>query len=342
MPPLTFVPHFRPQVWGGRRLQTVLGKSLPPEGRFGESWELSGQRLHSSQIAAGPLKGRPLNDLWNDSLRLTMPAPYRDSEEFPLLVKWLDCDELLSVQVHPNDAQAQQLLGEKRGKSEAWVVVHAEPTARVYAGFKAGVTRAIFDKHLENGSVADCLHSFVPARGDVVYIPAGTVHAAGGGIVMAEVQQTSDATFRLYDWDRPGPDGKPRQLHLREAMECINWSQGPVNPVCRLPIDGSNAGEHEPVGDVVLKTPYFQIRLLSIGTGLFLGRNAAILPAILMVIAGNVRYRPFAENFGQPSTVDQPMELPLGSTWLFPTRQEDFELSRMHGTPAACLLIELL
>src|SRR5690606_7579266 len=140
-------------------------------------------------------------------------------------------DQLLSIQVHPTDKLARRLTGESFGKTEAWVILHAEPTAIVYAGFLPEVTREEVERRLAEGTLECALHHFTPRPGDCLFLPAGTVHAVGGGVVMAEVQQASDATFRLHDWNRLGPDGKPRQLHIQEGLEAIDWSQGPVNPV---------------------------------------------------------------------------------------------------------------
>jgi mannose-6-phosphate isomerase len=231
MQPLVFEPYLRPQVWGGRRLQEVLGKRLSAEGRFGESWEVSAHPQHVSRVAEGPLAGRLLTDLWREHPAEFFGTHAVPPARFPLLVKYLDCEESLSVQVHPTDELARELLGEKCGKTEAWVVIAAEPEGRIFAGLKPGVTRRDFERHLAAGTVAECLHSFTPKAGDCVHLPAGTVHAVGGGVVLAEVQQSSDATFRLFDWNRIGPDGKPRPLHREHGLRAIDWSAGPVNPV---------------------------------------------------------------------------------------------------------------
>ncbi len=227
--PLVFDTYLRPQVWGGRGLKQFLGRHLPEDCPYGESWDLSPLSSFESRVIDGPLAGRDLNDLWThcrqDLTGGTGP------EVFPLLVKWLECLTLLSVQVHPDDEMAQRVLNEPYGKSEAWVVVSAEPTAQVYAGIKEGVTRDDFVAHLHAGTLTECLHSFTPKAGDCISIPAGTIHAAGGGLIIAEVQQSSDATFRLFDWNRLGLDGKPRTLQIDRSLEAIDWNQGPVNPV---------------------------------------------------------------------------------------------------------------
>jgi mannose-6-phosphate isomerase len=321
MSPLTFVPHFRPQVWGGRRLETVLGKPLPAEGRFGESWELSDHKLHQSRVATGPLAGQTLAEVWRSD-------DPRGASAFPLLVKWLDCDELLSVQVHPTDSLAQKLLNEPRGKTEAWVIVYAEPDARIYAGLKPGVDQAELESRLDEGTVADCLHSFAPVCGDVVYIPAGTVHAAGGGIVMAEVQQTSDATFRLFDWNRPGPDGKPRALHREQALACINWSAGPVNPLTRISLDAPSASSRRPI----LTCPYFAFELIDVANQPQRLRLPNDCWSIMMTLSGTLNVAA-----DQDATT-----LKAGSTCLVPSSESGWHVSSQESGGAVALWVHLV
>lgn len=230
MDPLQFEPWLRPQVWGGRRLGIELGKHLPDDRTYGESWELSSHPQHVSRVANGPWRGRSLADLWSQQ-QTSLTGKNSDREPFPLLIKFLDCHELLSVQVHPDDRLAAQLIPGERGKTEAWVILAAEPDAVIYAGLKPGVTAEQSRRHSERGSVADCLHRLTPHAGDCLFLPAGTVHAVGKGVLMAEVQQSSDATFRLFDWNRPGPDGRPRQLHLDQSLQAIDWQRGPQEMV---------------------------------------------------------------------------------------------------------------
>jgi len=247
MDPLVFEPCLRPQIWGGRRLGERLGKPLPPTGLFGESWEVSAYPYHVSRVAEGPLRGSRLDELWANRAEELLGRPVPALQTFPLLVKFLDCHDLLSIQVHPSDQLARELLSEPSGKSEAWVVLQAEPGALVYAGLLPGTTPASVERLLEAGRLADCLHCFAPKAGDCLFLPAGTVHAAGGGVLLAEVQQPSDTTFRLFDWNRLAGDGQPRPLHRAEALRSIDWSAGPVRPVRATPIerlpDGAG-GEH--------------------------------------------------------------------------------------------------
>lgn len=235
LPPLVFKPYFRPQIWGETRLQRVLGKTLPPGERFGESWEISAHPHHVSRVSEGPWTGASLTDLWSGHRKEFGGWCGNSWPQFPLLLKLLDCHEPLSVQVHPNDNDAREILGEANGKTEAWVVLHAEVGSRIYAGLKDGMTCDELEAHLDRGTVADCLHSFEPLVGDCLLIEAGTVHAIGGGVVVAEVQQPSDATFRLFDWNRRGPDGLPRPIHRDAALRCIRWDLGPVIPIRGTP-----------------------------------------------------------------------------------------------------------
>lgn len=228
--PLTFAPYYRPQIWGGRGIQTILGRELPDEeSPYGEAWDLSPLPLHVSRVEDGPLAGTSINELWEHHRQdFAGDVP---SQQFPLLIKWLECRDILSLQVHPDNEMAQRVLAEPHGKSEAWVVVHADPTARVYAGLKPGVGRKEVESLIKAGRLIECLHSFVPTAGDCISLPAGTIHAAGGGLVVAEVQQSSDATFRLYDWNRLGLDGRPRPLQVERAIDAVNWDQGSIYPI---------------------------------------------------------------------------------------------------------------
>jgi mannose-6-phosphate isomerase len=231
MLPLRFESYLRPMVWGGRRLGEVLGKSLPSDGPYGEAWEISDHPSHASIVSTGPYKGQTLRYLMEHHSAALLGEAAARFPRFPWLVKLLDASDWLSVQVHPSDVQAAQLWPGEGGKTEAWFVLAAAPTSRIYAGLLPGVDEQALRNALRNGTVGECLHQFSPRPGDCLFLPAGTVHAVGGGVLMAEVQQTSDATFRLYDWDRRDANGRMRQLHIEEALACINWNSGPFSPV---------------------------------------------------------------------------------------------------------------
>ncbi|MCS7045222.1 MAG: class I mannose-6-phosphate isomerase [Gemmataceae bacterium] len=234
--PLRFEPYFRPMPWGGRALATLLGKPLPPSGCFGESWEVSDHPRHRSVVACGPGRGTSLRQLMLQHPVELLGEKARQLPTFPWLIKFLDCRELLSVQVHPDSAAAAALCPNEGSKTEAWYVLHAETASRIYAGLRPGIGPSELRTALDEGTVADCLHSFVPQAGDCVFLPAGTVHAVGGGVLLAEIQETSDATFRLFDWNRVDAHGQARPLHINEALTAIHWEAGPVQPD-RAPAD---------------------------------------------------------------------------------------------------------
>lgn len=236
MGPILFEPYLRPQIWGGRALGERFGKRLPTADAYGESWEVSGHPHHVSVVREGLLAGRRLTELVQTHSEDLFGAEWSGGD-FPLLVKLLDCEQLLSVQVHPDDATAARLRPGERGKTEAWVVLEAAPTAEIYAGLKPGVSEEDFRRHVREGTTGECLHRFRPKAGDCIFIRAGTVHTLGGGVLVAEVQQSSDATFRLFDWNRVGRDGRPRPLHIEESLASIDWSAGPVQPARPTPMD---------------------------------------------------------------------------------------------------------
>lgn len=228
MEPLVFEPFLRPQVWGGNRL-AHFGKLLPSgKCAIGESWELSGHPLHVSCVAHGPLKGSLLSELWDQHRRDLAGSNYKGPDRFPLLVKLLNCEEPLSVQVHPGDHESKQLGMKDPGKCEAWVVLETSSEARLDAGLKEGVDQAEFERRLNDGTVDQCLNHLVPELGDCLYLPSGTVHSARGGVVLVEVQPSSDSTFRLYDWDRRDARGQARPLHRERGLDAIDWSLGPL------------------------------------------------------------------------------------------------------------------
>jgi mannose-6-phosphate isomerase len=233
--PLRFHPLFRRYLWGGRRLASVLHKPIGPD-PAAESWEVVDRGPDQSRIAAGPLAGTTLGQLVRD--RWTELAGHRPRPgRFPLLVKFLDAHQRLSVQVHPTDEQAARLDPPDLGKTEAWVVLAAEPGSQIYAGLKRGFDRPTLEREVARGTTHLCLHTFEPRVGDCIFVPAGTVHALGSGLLVAEIQQASDTTFRLFDWNRVGPDGHPRELHIPQALDTIDYSRPPVDPQKPSPTD---------------------------------------------------------------------------------------------------------
>ena len=241
MYPLRFEPIYQYRLWGGRRLADLLTAPLPGDGPIGEAWLLSDRDDHLSKVADGPLKGSTIRQLLEQ-----MPEPLLGKlagrfRRFPVLLKFLDARDKLSVQVHPEDGQRDSIPAGESGKTEAWVVLEAGPASRIYAGLKPGTTRADLERALASRSVAEFLPSFTPRVGDAVFLRARTVHTLSG-LVVFEVQENSDVTFRLYDWDRADPrTGKPRPLQVEQAMACIDFGQIAIGPVVPVVEEASTA-----------------------------------------------------------------------------------------------------
>lgn len=217
--PFFFQPLFKEVVWGGQRLRTLLDKPIDPQRAIGESWELVDLPQDQSVVTNGPLAGRTLGDLREQYGAALMGSARLLDGRFPVLVKYIDAHQTLSVQVHPDEVVAKELGG--RPKSECWYILSATPGAKLYVGLKEHVTRAQLLEALATNTVETLLHHRPVHAGDFVPIPSGTVHAIGEGIVLLEIQQASDTTYRLYDWGRVGLDGKPRALHLDQSLRCI-------------------------------------------------------------------------------------------------------------------------
>ncbi len=259
--PLRFEPFLRPMVWGGRRLGEVLGKPLPTRDAYGESWEISDHALHHSVVAAGPATGQTLRHLMEHERKALLGTAAAEHGVFPWLVKFLDAHDWLSVQVHPDEEAALRLWPGEGAKTETWFVLAADSGSRIYAGLVPGIDKKRLRAALRAGTVAKCLHHFEPRAGDCVFLPAGTVHAVGGGVLMAELQQTSDATFRLFDWNRRDAQGKTRTLHVEEALACIDWERGPVEPIRTNPLAGAvvASGPRDPLHQKLVQCPFFHL-----------------------------------------------------------------------------------
>jgi mannose-6-phosphate isomerase len=252
--PLSFRPILKRMRWGGRRLGTLLGKPLGDGQDYAESWEIADLGGDQTTVMGGPYQGWSLRRLI-ETHGTALLGLQQTEERFPLLVQFLDAHDRLSVQVHPNDEQARQLGRGLCGKTEAWLVLFAEPHARLYTGLQRGVDRESFVERLDAGRVAECLHSYAVRAGSCVLVPAGTVHAIGEGIVLAEIQQSSDVTFRIDDWGRLDAHAKPRALHREEALACIDFDRGPVDPVkAAVNLEGDNQVED------LVACAYFELR----------------------------------------------------------------------------------
>ncbi len=219
--PLTFRPIFKERVWGGRNLERLYKKPLPATVPIGESWEISDRPGDVSIIANGPLAGKDLHWLMQTHSKELFGEAQPAGARFPLLVKILDAEEKLSLQVHPPSQKAAELGGEP--KTEMWYIADAKPGAELYVGLKRGVTRHKFEQKIKTGEVADCFHRVHVKSGDVMFLPSGRVHAIGAGLVIFEIQQNSDTTYRVFDWNRVGLDGSPRALHIPESLASIDF-----------------------------------------------------------------------------------------------------------------------
>lgn len=232
MHPLLFAPIYRRYLWGGRGFSTLFGRDLPEGDDWAESWEVVDRTADRSVVAAGALAGRTLSDIVTTAGRALL-GRHAGLPAYPLLFKFLDARSDLSVQVHPDDARAARLSPPDKGKTEAWYVIDAAPGARLWAGLRPGTDRRRLAEAVAAGRFEEVLHVVEPVRGDCIFIPAGTIHAIGAGLVVAEIQQSSDVTYRLHDWNRIGPDGRPRALHVDAGLEAVTMFD-PVIPARRV------------------------------------------------------------------------------------------------------------
>jgi mannose-6-phosphate isomerase len=305
--PMRFEPFLRSMVWGGRELEQRLGKRLPNSGPYGESWEISDHPIHRNVVADGPFAGLSLRALMQEHAgRLLGPGGERYTT-FPWLFKFLDACDQLSVQVHPDEMSVAKLWPGEQSKTEAWLVITARPGSRIYAGLKPGVNESQLRQALQTRGVIDCLHGFEPEPGDCIFLPAGTVHAVGGGVLIAEIQQTSDATFRLYDWDRRDREGKTRQLHIEEGLACIHWDQGPVHTVRCAGFPGSKEAA-PPVRrhrQKLVSCPYFLLEYIRASEPFVIGGDNRL--EVLAMLNGGGQFTSAAED-----------RTKAGDVWLLP------------------------
>jgi mannose-6-phosphate isomerase len=306
--PLLFAPILKERIWGGRTLE-LLGKQLPPGRAIGESWELADLPASvpdgQSRIANGPWRGRTLRDVLTINLQLILgrAKPAADGG-FPLLIKYLDAREKLSVQVHPGADYATAHSAAAR-KSEAWYIVDARPGAVVYRGLRPGVDPQRVREGARSGAIVHDLVSVPVQSGDVIDLPSGIVHALGDGIVAAEVQTPCDTTFRIFDWGRQG-----RELHVEQALQCIDFAD--PAPRQRLPAADSREADGL-VTTPLLTTADFGVECMRADSSIELPLHATGLPAVWMVVAGSAIIS-LEENMPGLEAVD----MPLGSTALMP------------------------
>lgn len=312
MYPLRFNPIFQRYLWGGRRLAEVLSKSIGDQ-PCAESWEIVDHHENQSVVAFGNLAGTTINSLINQhgqellgkSIAEKINAntiPVQLQNRFPLLLKFLDADRALSIQVHPDDKMGATLDPPDLGKTEAWYVMHADPGAKIYAGLKQGITPEKFRSAVKHGFTEDTLHSFEAKKGDCIFIRAGTVHAIGQGLLIAEIQQCSDTTFRIFDWNRVDDDGRPRPLHIEQGILATDFELGPVNPETPTPTEQDNCWK-------LIECDKFTMRRWKLDE-----------PNQAVTLGGDDRFRILAVTQGSAMVEDDPSEnaLETGETILLP------------------------
>ena len=274
MEPMTFSPLYMERVWGGRELERLYGRTLPDAtAPYGESWEIVDRENNQSVVDQGIYQGRTLHDLWTNHRAEIFGEGFHDHPRFPILIKVLDAREDLSIQVHPPAHLAGALGGEP--KTEMWFIADCDPAAKLYVGLKKGVTRDEFEKSIANGTVADCVHAITPQVGDSIFIASGRLHAIGAGFVIHEIQQNSDTTYRVFDWNRLGLDGQPRDLHVDKSLASIDFHD--FEPTMDPP-DGEN----------LARCDYFKTDKKSLKQGETFGNLHHGRFSILSVVAGQL------------------------------------------------------
>ena len=313
--PLLFEPNFREVVWGGGRL--LEWKGLPPaDVPIGESWEVCSLPERESVISNGPYAGRKLNDFTDEMGEkvLGRAVVKQYGRQLPLLVKLIDAHQDLSIQVHPNDEMAMRYHG-KKGKTEMWYVMDAEPGSSVLVGFKKKITPLEYGLRVMDGTICDVLARHEVKPGDVFYIPSGRVHAICGGILLAEVQQSSDITYRIFDYDRPGIDGRPRELHTEMAAKAIDYEV----------LDDYRTHYLETIGKAVpvINSPYFSIRVTDIVRPLHRDLRKYDSFVISICLQGSCRIEPRTAVGMAPTA---PVTIRSGFSTLIPAAIADYDI----------------
>jgi mannose-6-phosphate isomerase len=273
---LRFQPIYQERVWGGRALEAAFERKLPAGASIGESWDIVDRKEAQSVVEGGPLNGQSLRNVLAKHAADVMGPRWPADRPFPVLVKWLDCRERLSLQVHPPASIAPELGGEP--KTENWYIAQTGHDAELMVGLKRGVTREQFEQAIRDHTLYDCVHHFRVAAGDSILVHSGQVHAIDAGNLILEIQQNSDTTYRVYDWGRVGMDGQPRQLHIPESLRSIDWASFEPAPVRAAPTAG-----------MIADCPEFRIRRVVLGAGERLHLRANEQPRIVSIVSGGVR-----------------------------------------------------
>ncbi len=329
--PLLFENNFHATVWGGNHLKPLKRLAADDE-PVGESWEVSAVPGSQSVVSNGPLAGKGLATLMREyGPRLVGEAVCKQyGEQFPLLVKFIDAAKDLSIQVHPDDTLARQRHN-TFGKTEMWYVIKSEPGARLYSGFKTPITKEEYVRRIEEGTICDVLASHTVKPGDVFFIPAGRVHTICGGILLAEIQQSSDITYRIFDYNRPGLDGKPRQLHTEQAMDAIDY---------RVYDNYCTRYEHRRNAPVpVVESKYFVVNLLEIDTATPRTLRPYDSFVIYVCMEGNCTIRVKAQDAeGEACPAVDTIELSEGYSCLVPACVADLEVTPHNANSTSKLL----
>lgn len=306
---IKFQPILKDKIWGGEKLASILNKKSDRKD-IGESWELSDVKGDTSVVVNGDLKGKDLKELISEYKSELMGEKIYNhfGEKFPLLIKFIDAKEALSIQLHPHDDLAKK-RHDSFGKTEMWYVMQADEKSNLIVGFQKEVTSDEYLEHLENKKLLDILNVDVVNSGDVYFIPTGRVHAIGAGVLLAEIQQTSDITYRIYDWDRPNPDGTFRELHTEEAIDAIDYSaQESYKTVY---------SKEENTSSEIVSCPYFTTNVLPINGSISVNHNDKDSFVIYMCVEGAVEF----------TYQNQKETLQMGETILVPACIKDIQIS---------------
>ena len=316
--PLKFHPLFKNKIWGGNKIKTILHHDFSPLPNCGELWSISGVPGNESIVANGPLEGNSLNELLEVYMgELVGESVYEVFQnEFPLLIKFIDANDWLSIQVHPDDELAEQ-RGLERGKTEMWYILHAEENAKLIKGFSKTISKTEYESRLVDGSLHDVLNYVPVVEGETFYIPAKKIHALGPGILLTEIQQSSDTTYRIYDWNRVDENGKGRQLHIDEALDSIDFKKEEENQL----------NVHNPMNtsEILVDEHYFTTQFLDFNQAIKKDYEELDSFVIYIVTKGSFVLR----------TADGDLDLGIGDTVLLPAITTTVEL---HPLPKAQLL----
>jgi mannose-6-phosphate isomerase len=311
---LKFEPILKSKIWGGEKLQNLLGKSSDRKD-VGESWELSDVEGDTSVVSNGSLKGKNLKELIQEYQgALVGETVYEQfGNKFPLLIKFIDAKEALSIQLHPHDELAKKRHN-SFGKTEMWYVVQADEKANLIVGFEKDMTKEEYLHHLENKSLTEILNIDEVQKGDVYFIPTGRVHAIGAGVLLAEIQQTSDITYRVYDWDRQDANGNYRELHTEEAIDAITYKAETSYKTAYQKVENASSE--------IVSCAYFTTNILPITGKQSINHHDKSSFVIYMCVAGNATF----------STLDQTETLQMGETLLVPASHKEFAVEASNGT----------